>query len=318
MCAASIALRSLMRAPVVAHNAHAHARTLARHVTHAARAMSNASASVTSHTHASLIQGASRGIGLELTRQLLERDGELFSGRAAGGVVIATCRDPENAVELNALRAAHGDRLRVLRVDVTDLTSIEAAAKVVENDIGRLDFLANVSAVLTGPNGMRPETSILRTEAKHMMLAYQTNAVGPTMMMRYCAPLMLKTATANANEGGNGGVPVIANWSARVSSIGDNALGGWHSYRASKTALNQLTRNAAIEFARKKQPIIAMCVHPGTVDTKLSEPFKKNVPADKLFTTEYAARKLLEVIGAATMEKSSGNLFDYAGEQISW
>ena len=111
---------------------------------------------------------------------------------------------------------------------------------------------------------------------------------------------------------------MIANWSARVSSIGDNALGGWHSYRASKTALNQLTRNAAIEFARKKQPIIAMCVHPGTVDTKLSEPFKKNVPADKLFTTEYAARKLLEVIGAATMEKSSGNLFDYAGEQISW
>jgi len=284
----------------------------------ASRERPRALATLAAAPHASLIQGASRGIGFELARQLLERDGELFSGRAAGGVVIATCRDPTNAEALNALAKKHGARLRVLRVDATDVSTIEAAAKIVESEFGRLDFLANVSAVLSDPaRGMRPETSILRTEAEHMLAAYHTNAVGPAMMMKHFAPLMLKTATGNKKEGGNGGIPVIANWSARVSSIGDNALGGWHSYRASKTALNQLTRNAAIEFGKKKEPIIAMLVHPGTVDTKLSEPFKKNVPPEKLFTPEFAAGKLLDVIGAATME-SSGSLFDYAGEKIAW
>lgn len=263
-----------------------------------------------------LIQGAARGQGLELARQLIERDSEVFGGRAAGGVVVATCRDPANASELNALAAKHRGRVRVVRVDAADEASMKAAVEIVEKEIGRLDFMANVSAVLT-EGKMRPETSINRTEAEHMLRAYTVNAVGPTMMMKHFSPIMLKTAEINSKEGGNGGVPVIANWSARVSSIGDNALGGWHSYRGSKTALNQLTRNCSIEFSRKKHPIIAMCVHPGTVDTKLSEPFKKNVPADKLFTPEYSVQRLLEVIGGATLEQS-GNLYDYAGAKIDW
>jgi NAD(P)-dependent dehydrogenase (short-subunit alcohol dehydrogenase family) len=245
---------------------------------------------------------------------MLERDRDVFRGKPHGGVVVATCRDPDNADGLKELQKAHGDRLRVLRVDAKDEASMKAAAATVEREFGRLDFMANVSAVLS-EGKMRPETSIARTEAENMVESYRVNALGPTMMMKHFSPLMLKTAELNL--AGNAHVPVIANWSARVSSIGDNALGGWHSYRASKTALNQLTRNCSIEFARKKHPIIAMCVHPGTVDTKLSEPFKKNVPADKLFTPEYAVTRLLEVIGGATLEHS-GNLYDYAGEKIDW
>ena len=287
----------------------------ARATTHA-RAAFGTSIDVTP-PFCALVQGAARGQGLELARQLLERDGEVFGGRAAGGIVVATCRDPANASELNALAARHGGRVMVLRVDAADEASMKSAAETVEKEIGRLDFMANVSAVLT-EGKMRPETSIARTEAEHMLRAYAVNAVGPTMMMKHFSPIMLKTAEMNAKEGGNGGVPVIANWSARVSSIGDNALGGWHSYRGSKTALNQLTRNASIEFARKKHPIIAMCVHPGTVDTRLSEPFKKNVPPEKLFTPEYAVTRLLEVISSATLAEHSGNLYDYAGEKISW
>ena len=266
---------------------------------------------------ATLVQGASRGIGLELARQMLERDADVFRGRARGGIVVATCRDPEGSDGLRALRARHGTRLVTARVDVEEEETMAKAVEVVMREVGRLDFMANVSAVLSDGK-MRPETSIARTEAANMTRAYAVNAVGPTMMMKHFSPLMLKTAEKNAMEGGGGHVPVIANWSARVSSVGDNQLGGWHSYRASKTALNQLTRNAAIEFSRKKHPIIAMCVHPGTVDTKLSEPFKKNVPADKLFTPEYAVTRLLEVIGDANLEQSSGNLFDYAGEKIQW
>jgi NAD(P)-dependent dehydrogenase (short-subunit alcohol dehydrogenase family) len=247
---------------------------------------------------------------------MLERDDEVFGGRAKNGVVVAACRDPANAHELQALKAKHGDRVRVVKVDVTDEATITEAMKVVTEELGRLDFMANVSAVLSTET-MRPETSIARCEVDNMMLSYRTNAVGPTMMMKHFSPLMLKTAALYAAEG-KSGAPVIANWSARVSSVGDNELGGWHSYRGSKTALNQLTRNAAIEFSRKKTPIIAMLIHPGTVDTKLSEPFKKNVPPEKLFTPEYSVKRMLEVIGGATLETHSGYLFDYAGEKIDW
>ena len=68
---------------------------------------------------------------------------------------------------------------------------------------------------------------------------------------------------------------MIASISARVGSVGDNSIGGWHSYRASKTALNQLNKCMSIEFARKKQNIACIVLHPGTVDTDLSKPFQK-------------------------------------------
>ena len=68
---------------------------------------------------------------------------------------------------------------------------------------------------------------------------------------------------------------VIANMSARVGSITDNRLGGWYSYRASKTALNQLTKTMAIECTRRKMNVSCIMLHPGTVDTDLSAPFQK-------------------------------------------
>jgi NAD(P)-dependent dehydrogenase (short-subunit alcohol dehydrogenase family) len=101
--------------------------------------------------------------------------------------------------------------------------------------------------------------------------------------------------------------------------VGDNKLGGWHSYRASKTALNQLTVNCAIEFdsKRKKHPITFLLLHPGTVDTDLSEPFKKNVPAEKLFTTERAAAQLLQIVGAKT-HADTGKFFAWDGAEVPW
>lgn len=68
---------------------------------------------------------------------------------------------------------------------------------------------------------------------------------------------------------------VIANLSARVGSIGDNSMGGWYAYRASKTALNQLTKTMSVEFGRRKQLVSCILLHPGTVDTDLSAPFQK-------------------------------------------
>ncbi|CAO2823178.1 unnamed protein product [Amaranthus hypochondriacus] len=110
---------------------------------------------------------------------------------------------------------------------------------------------------------------------------------------------------------------VVANLSARVGSIGDNNLGGWHSYRASKAALNQLTKTVSVEMARKKDPIICLLLHPGTVDTDLSRPFQRNVPREKLFTKEFSVNKLLSIIDGANIH-DNGKFFAWDGQEIPW
>ena len=103
--------------------------------------------------------------------------------------------------------------------------------------------------------------------------------------------------------------------SARVGSISDNRLGGWHAYRASKAALNMLIRNLAIELGRVNRSAACVALHPGTVDTALSAPFRDGTRADKLFTPDVAAGHLLSVIDSLTPERS-GRLFAWDGAEI--
>ena len=281
-------------------------------------ASSAAAASGENHRHhVSLINGSNRGIGLAFAKHLLETNNESIVGdKRANGTVIATCRNPDEAKDLHELREKFGtERLEILRIDVLDEKTIEAAAKLVSEKYGRLDCVINTAAVLHLPDRkMVPETSILRFDPEACVLSYRTNAIGPMLMTKHFSKLMLKTAEEN-DEGKP--VPVIASLSARVSSISDNKLGGWYSYRGGKTALNQMTQTAHVEFSRKKNPIAMVLLHPGTVDTELSTPFKKNVPEGKLFTPEYSAGRMLEVLKDVTL-KDSGKFYDYAGEEVAW
>ena len=281
-------------------------------------ASSAAAASGEKHRHhVSLINGSNRGIGLAFAKHLLETNNENIVGEnRSNGTVIATCRNPEEAKDLHELREKFGtERLEILRIDVLDEKTIEAAAKLVSEKYGRLDCVINTAAVLHLPDRkMVPETSILRFDPEACVLSYRTNAIGPMLMTKHFSKLMLKTAEEN-DEGKP--VPVIASLSARVSSISDNKLGGWYSYRGGKTALNQMTQTAHVEFSRKKNPIAMVLLHPGTVDTELSTPFKKNVPEGKLFTPEYSAGRMLEVLKDVTL-KDSGKFYDYAGEEVAW
>ena len=111
------------------------------------------------------------------------------------------------------------------------------------------------------------------------------------------------------------GRTVFAALSARVGSISDNQIGGWHAYRASKAALNMLIRNFAIEQARRNEDAIIVSLHPGTVDTALSKPFQRGVPDQQLFTAEQSANYLLDVTSALT-PADSGKAFDWAGKEI--
>ena len=105
--------------------------------------------------------------------------------------------------------------------------------------------------------------------------------------------------------------------SARVGSIGDNRLGGWASYRASKAALNMLMRTFSIEQSRAKPSSLVVTLHPGTTDTALSRPFQRNVPEGKLFEPAFVADKLLAVLDGLTSE-DSGGFFAWDGSRIEY
>jgi len=105
--------------------------------------------------------------------------------------------------------------------------------------------------------------------------------------------------------------------SARVGSISDNLKGGWYSYRASKAALNMVIKTAAIEYARRAPNIKLVAFHPGTVDTGLSQPFQRNVPEGKLFSTDFVAEKLLSLSSTLPVDGEASYL-DWAGEKITW
>ncbi|XVF26296.1 hypothetical protein REPUB_Repub14bG0004100 [Reevesia pubescens] len=253
----------------------------------------------------SMVQGASRGIGLEFVKQLLQMNEK--------GHVIATCRNPAGATGLIELKNQFAERLNILPVDVTVESTIEESAKSITERYGSLNLLINTSGILSIPSVLQPETTLSKVHKSSMMLAYEVNAVGPILVIKHMWPLL----KAGGSFGTERDVAVVANLSARVGSIGDNHLGGWHSYRASKAALNQLTKTISVEFARKKDPIACILLHPGTVDTDLSRPFQRNVPADKLFTKEFSVQKLLNIINN-TKQQDNGKFFAWDGQEIPW
>ncbi|CAL9129794.1 unnamed protein product [Musa textilis] len=253
----------------------------------------------------SMVQGASRGIGLEFVRQLLEKNDKEH--------VIATCRNLDGATGLLDLKKKFMERLNLLQLDVTKESTIEAAATSVRESYGSLNMLINASGILSIPDVLQPETTLTKVEKSSLLLAYEVNAIGPVLVIKHMWPL-LKVGGGSGTERKHA---VVASLSARVGSIGDNRLGGWHSYRASKTALNQLTKTISVEFARKKDPIICILLHPGTVDTDLSRPFQRNVPKGKLFTKEFSVQNLLSIIDNAK-SSDNGKFFAWDGQEIPW
>jgi len=140
--------------------------------------------------------------------------------------------------------------------------------------------------------------------AEHLMRDYRLNAIGPALVAKHLLPLMPRQDRS-----------VFGALSARVGSIGDNRLGGWHAYRASKAALNMLIRNLAIEHGRTHKAGIVVGLHPGTVATDLSAPFQAGVAPEKLFTPEHSASALLSVVEGLT-PGDSGGVFSWDGQRI--
>lgn len=275
---------------------------------------------------AALVQGATGGVGLALVRRLLGAPSQSLS------LVFAACRTPSAA--LLSLQAAHPGELVLLPdVDLRDDESIagaaaEVAAKMAETS-SALDLVLHTSGLLhraatdTGAGGIQPEKRLADLSIAAAMENFQVNTVGPMMTTKHFMPLLVEAAKARRKEGkaeGNLALapappPTLAVLSARVGSISDNRLGGWYSYRCSKAALNQFAQTASLEVGRRGVAVVAL--HPGTVDTGLSEPFSRN--AKTLFTPDYSAEKLLEVLDGVTLDdsgKQTGGCFAWDGARI--
>jgi NAD(P)-dependent dehydrogenase (short-subunit alcohol dehydrogenase family) len=244
-----------------------------------------------------VVQGASRGIGLALVEALLERP-EI-------GRVFATSREPEASVGLRTLRAHHGERLAFDRIDVRDEASIEAAARRIAEATPRVHWLINCAGVLHG-DGLKPEKRLEDADPERLRRSFEVNAVGPLLVAKHFLARLCHEQPA-----------VLANLSARVGSIEDNRIGGWYGYRASKAAQNMFTRTLAIELRRRAPNVVCISLHPGTVATALSEPFRRGIAPERIFDPRDAARKLIDVIQSLTPE-DSGSFLDWDRKPIPW
>lgn len=186
------------------------------------------------------------------------------------------------------------------RLDLEDARSIETAIAGLD---GPFDLVFIATGLLHDAQ-QQPEKSVRMLDKVALDRSFAINATGPALVIRHVLPLVPRDRPA-----------VIAALSARVGSIGDNRLGGWHAYRASKAALNMLLKTIAIELARTHKELALVALHPGTVDTGLSQPFQGNVPEGRLFSPETSAAHLLEVIETLGPPHSGGH-YDWAGKAI--
>jgi len=187
-------------------------------------------------------------------------------------------------------------------LDVSDKASIAAAADAVKAG-GPLD-LVFVATGMLHDGDVSPEKNLSALDPGAMALLFQVNAIGPSMVAKHFLPLLAK-----------GRKSAFAALSARVGSIGDNRLGGWHSYRASKAALNMMIRTMSIELRRRNPSALIVGLHPGTVATELSAPFQKGVKEGKLFTPDRSARAMLLVLDGLTAD-DSGAQFAWDGARV--
>lgn len=230
------------------------------------------------------IFGASGGIGSALCTALAQRGvGTIYAGSRGGG-------------------GPSGPGIRPFAFDLTDEASIAAAAGMMAAEPPELVIVA--SGVLTLSDGTGPERTYRKLDPAAMQEMLLLNTIGPATIAKHMLPLFPRDRRA-----------VFAALSARVGSIGDNRMGGWHSYRASKAALNMLLKNFAIELARTHKHAVVAGLHPGTVETALSQPFQGNVPGGKLFTAQHSAESLLAVLDRLEAE-DSGSVFDWAGKRV--
>jgi NAD(P)-dependent dehydrogenase (short-subunit alcohol dehydrogenase family) len=225
------------------------------------------------------------------------------AGGGVGGALAARLADQGYEMAALARRPLLDWPGRQARFDLEDEASLAAAAAELKEGAPIRRII--VATGLLHAEGVSPERSNAALDAAQLLRLYAVNAVGPALIAKHFLPLLPRDEPS-----------VFAALSARVGSISDNRLGGWHSYRASKAALNMLIQTMAIELKRTRPQAILVGLHPGTVDTALSKPFQRGVPEGRLFTPDESAERLLTVMDGLGPE-DSGGVFAWDGTHIA-
>lgn len=218
------------------------------------------------------------------------------SGGIGGALMHELARDASFATAIGLGRRSDP------ALELTDEASIAACAQQV-GGMGIVRLIVDATGLLHSAT-VQPEKSWRQLDPAQITQAFAVNAIGPALLMKHFLPLLPDKGKA-----------VFATISARIGSIGDNRLGGWYSYRASKAALNQFVRTAAVELKRRKPEAICVALHPGTVHTRLSEPFAKSGLDAQ--SPQFAAHRLLGVIDRL-VPAHSGGFLDQRAEPVPW
>jgi NAD(P)-dependent dehydrogenase (short-subunit alcohol dehydrogenase family) len=185
-------------------------------------------------------------------------------------------------------------------IDYDHLETIQTAYETLEK-LRPFDLIINTIGVLHTQQ-WTPEKRLADLQANQLQQQFLSNAVGPALTIKHFSKLM--------NPAGG----VFATLSAKVGSITDNRLGGWYSYRASKAALNMLIKTASIELHRTQPHLVLVAIHPGTVKSNLSRPFRGDeIGRDP----SEAASEILSILGNL-QASDTGSFKSYRGEDIPW
>jgi NAD(P)-dependent dehydrogenase (short-subunit alcohol dehydrogenase family) len=269
---------------------------------------------------------ASRGIGHALTRRLLQT--------TSLPILASTRRDPTSTKSsiLDGLSQSSGTpvedlapRLSIVTLDVTDESSIKDAAARAKELFPPKTHHLHLSCGI--PGILHPEKNPSQIDAALSLDTYRINTIGPLLLIKHFSEFLPKKATdmskvqqsQSSEKEGTVHLPPHATWlsmSARVGSISDNRAGGWYSYRSSKTAVNSITKSFDNYLKmRTGDTTMAVSYHPGTVKTDLSKGFWESVEKDKLFSPEYAAERMVDVISNLELSQR-GKCWDWKGEEV--
>ncbi len=229
------------------------------------------------------IIGASGGIGSTISKQVRALDRE--------NIIIEIVRQKSKKSQFE--------------MDMLDEHSVAKCAEEIRNKYGSLDIVLNTTGLLHTKN-YSPERTFREINLDYLQEVFQVNTYIPFLISKYFAPILTKESAS-----------IIAFMSARLGSISDNKLGGWYSYRSSKTALNMLIKPLSIELSYSNKNAICVGLHPGTVDTQLSKPFTQKIKNKKVFTKEEAAEYLIKALNNID-HKDTGNIIDWRGEAVPY
>lgn len=231
-----------------------------------------------------LVVGASGGIGGAFCQKIASQFPKV--------TLIRMARNPES---LGKLPVSTQD----IAIDISSEQSIEAAVTQLDDE-SCIDWCFIATGWLHDDKH-QPEKSYRALSAEQMSYSFQVNALGPSLLLKALLSRVKPKHPLN-----------VGILTARVGSISDNRMGGWHSYRASKAALNMLIKNFSIELGRMKKPVVVVGLQPGTTATDLSAPFQRGVAPENLQTPTYTASQLLKVMQALEIN-DSGGLYDFLG-----